>query len=119
MVNDLIEKELKRVEKADLTHFNPETNTYFIPKRKDIKIEEDNCYLIRLKDTIFNNETLKVNWNGGSLPTYKYLKVDVSKIMAKMIKVVGVGFDNETQTDVSYFWSGWLTLDEIEVIKKI
>ena len=39
--------------------------------------------------------------------------------MAKMIKVVGVGFDNNTQQDVSYFWSGWLTLDEIEVIKKI
>ena len=30
-------------------------------KRKDIKIEEDCCYLIHLKDTIFRNETLKVN----------------------------------------------------------
>ena len=119
MVNDLIEKELKKVEKADLTHFNSETNTYFIPKRKDIKIEEDCCYLVRLKDTIFSNETLKVNWNNGSLPTYNYLKIDVSKMLPKMIKVVAVGFDNETQTDIAYFWSGWLTLDEIEVIKKI
>lgn len=39
--------------------------------------------------------------------------------MAKMIKVVAVGFDNETQSDISYFWSGWLTLDEIEVLKKL
>ena len=119
MVNELIEKELKKVEKADLTNFNPETNTYLIPKRKDIKVEEDCCYLVRLKDTIFTNETLKVNWNNGSLPTYKYLKIDVSKMLPKMIKVVAVGFDNETQKDISYFWSGWLTLDEIEVIKKI
>ena len=119
MVNELIERELKKVEKADLSNFNSETNTYFIPKRKDIKIEEDCCYLIHLKDTIFRNETLKVNWNNGSLPIYNYLKIDVSKIMAKMIKVVAVGFDNETQTDISYFWSGWLTTDEIEVIKKI
>ncbi len=61
MVNDLIEKELKKVEKADLSNFNPETNTYIIPKRKDIKIEEDNCYLVHLKDTLFSNETLRVN----------------------------------------------------------
>ena len=61
MVNELIEKELKKVEKADLTNFNSETNTYFIPKRKDIKIEEDCCYLVHLKDTLFKNETLKVN----------------------------------------------------------
>ena len=119
MVNDLIEKELKKVEKADLTHINSETNTYIIPKRKDIKIEEDNCYLIHLKDTLFRNETLKTNWNNGSLPIYKYLKIDVSKIMSKMIKVVAVGYDNDKQQDISYFWSGWLTTDEIEVIKKI
>lgn len=119
MVNQLIEKELKKVEKADLTHFDPATNTYFIPKRKDIKIEEDHCYLIHLKDSIFNNTTLKVNWNNGSLPSYNYLKVDVSKVMSKMIKVVGVGFDFEKQEDLSYFWSGWLTTDEIEVIKKL
>ena len=119
MVNELIEKELKKVEKADLTNFNSETNTYFIPKRKDIKIEEDCCYLVHLKDTLFKNETLKVNWNNNSLPTYKYLKIDVSKIMAKMIKVVGVGYDAETNQDVSYFWSGWLTLEDIDVIQKI
>ena len=119
MVSEIIKKELQKVEKADLTHFDPETNTYFIPKRNDIKIEEDNCYLVHLKDTLFNNQTLKVNWNNGSLPIYSYLKVDVSKIMAKMIKVVAVGFDNETQSDISYFWSGWLTLDEIEVLKKL
>lgn len=61
MVNDLIEAELKKVEKADLHNFNAETNSYFIPRRKDIKIEEDCCYLIKLKDTLFKNETLKVN----------------------------------------------------------
>ena len=119
MVTELIEKELKKVEKADLSHFDSTSNTYFIPKRQDIKIEEDNCYLIHLKPSIFNNETLKINWNQGNLPKYDYVKVDVSKVMAKMIKVVAVGYDNNTQADVSYFWSGWLTVDEIEVIKKI
>ena len=36
-----------------------------------------------------------------------------------MIKVVGVGYDAETNQDVSYFWSGWLTLEDIDVIQKI
>lgn len=119
MVSEIIKKELQKVEKADLTNFNQETNTYFIPKRKDIKLEEDNCYLVHLKDSLFTNETLKINWNNGSLPTEKYLKVDISKIMAKMIRVVGVGYDFENKKDISYFWSGWLNTEDIDVIEKI
>lgn len=61
MVSPLIEKELKKVEKADLSNFDPLTNTYIIKKRKDIKIEEDNCYLIYLKDSLFSNDVVKIN----------------------------------------------------------
>lgn len=60
-MNEIIEKQLKAVERADLTKFDAETNTYFIPKRQDIKLEEDHCYLINLKDSFFKNETVKVN----------------------------------------------------------
>lgn len=61
MNNDLIEKELKKVEKADLTHFDSKTNTYTIPKLKEIKLEEDKCYLIHIKPTLYRNEVLKNN----------------------------------------------------------
>ena len=118
-MNKLIDAQLKKVEKADLSHYDKETNTYFIPRKNEIKLEEDNCYLVELQDTIFNNEVLKTNWNNGNMPKYKYLKIDVSKIMAKMIKVVAVGYDNENKKDLSYFWNGWLTLNEIKVIQKI
>lgn len=119
MDNEIIKRELKKVEKADIRNYNSETNTYFIPKRNDIKIEIDSCYLVHLKDSTFNNNVLKFNWNNGSMPKYDYLKIDVVKIMAKMIKVVGVGYDNSTNTDISYFWNGWLNLEDLEVIKKL
>lgn len=119
MSNKIIEEQLKKVEYADLSNFNEETNTYFIPKRTDIKLEEDNCYLIKLKPTLFTNETLKTNWNKGSVPKYEYLKVDVSKKMVNMIKVVATAFDYDLNQDLSYFWSGWLTIADIEVLQKI
>lgn len=118
-MNDIIKKQLEAVEKADLSNYDASTNTYHIPKRKDIKVEEDSCYLIYLKDTFFANEVLKVNWNNGSVPSYRYLKIDVAKVMAKMIKVVSVAYDEKTNQDISYFWSGWLNLDDVTVIKKL
>lgn len=119
MINKLILEQLQKVEKADLSNFNPETNTYIISKRKDIKLEEDVCYLIHLKNSFFKNDTVIYNWNAGSLPTCSYLKVDVSKIMGKMIKVVSVGYDMNTKTDLSCFWSGWINTEDIDVLKQI
>lgn len=119
MYNKIIEEQLKKVEYADLSNYDEATNTYIIPKRVDIKLEEDKCYLIRLKPTLFTNETLKINWNQGKVPTQEYLKVDISKKMPKMIKVVGVGYDYDGNQDLSYFWSGWLTLADIDVLQKL
>ena len=60
-MNSLIEKELKKVEQADLSNFDRNTNTYHIPRKVDIKIKEDACYLIYLEDSFFNDQTLKIN----------------------------------------------------------
>lgn len=120
MSNDaIIEKQLSKVINADLSNFDPETRTYFIPKRVDKKIEEDKCYLIKLKPQAFNNRYVIDNWNNGSMPTTNFLKIDVSKKMSKMIKVVGVAFDYEHNRDLASFWSGWLSTDDIEVIDYI
>ena len=118
-MNNLIEKELEKVERADLTNFDPETNTYHIPKRTDIRVLVDKCYLVYLTDSFFADTTLKVNWNNNSVPSYRYLKIDVSKVMSKMIKVVGIGYDFDKKQDISYFWSGWLSLDKIKILEEI
>lgn len=116
---DIIKKQLDRVEYADLTNYNPETNTYIIKKRVDIKLEADSCYLIRIKPSARYNFTVIENWNNGSMPSSDYLKVDISKVMAKMVKVVGVAYDHITQQDLASFWSGWLSTDDVEVIAKL
>lgn len=118
-MNKLIDAQLKKVEKADLSHYDADANVYMIPKKNEIKIEVNKCYLVELQDTIFDNESLKTNWNNGNMPKHKYLKVDVSNIMAKMIKVVSVAYDYEKQQDIPYFWNGWLTLNELKVIQEI
>lgn len=60
-MNSLIKKQLDLITEADLSNFDPETNTYHIPKRQDIKVEEENCYLIHCKPSLFLNETVKIN----------------------------------------------------------
>ena len=60
-MNKIIENQLKKVENADLSHFNIEDNSYFIPKKVDIKIEENKCYLIHIKNTIKTNTVLAIN----------------------------------------------------------
>lgn len=117
--NKIIEEQLKKVEYADLSNFDAEKNTYIIPKRVDIKVEVDKCYLIQILPELFNDSALKVNWNNGSVPQYSYMKIDVSKILGKTLKVVGTGFDITTQKDISDFWSGYLPLKYIKVIKKL
>lgn len=55
MTNKIIEEQLKKINDADLSNFNKEENTYYIPKKQTIKIEENNCYILKLKDSTFKN----------------------------------------------------------------
>ena len=59
------------------------------------------------------------NWNGGSFPKTRYLKIDINKKMNNMIKVVSVGYDLETRQDLDKYWSGWLCVDNLVIIEKI
>lgn len=115
----IIKQQLEKVQYADLSNFNADSNTYVIKKRVDIKLEVDNCYLIRVKPSAYNNQVIVTNWNGGNMPNHEYLKVDISKVMAKMIRVVGVAHNYQTHEDLAAFWSGWLSTDDIEVIAKL
>ena len=116
---DIIKQQLERVQYADLSNFNSETNTYIIKKRVDIKLEVDKCYLIRIKPSAYNNSVIVTNWNNGNMPSHEYLKVDISKVMSKMVKVVGVAHDYQNHQDLASFWSGWLSTDDIDVIEKL
>lgn len=117
-MNKLIKEQLEKVNFADLSHFDDKTNTYFIPKKKEINYEVDKSYLIRLKPSFRTNEVVIVNWNGNKTPIYNTLIVDVQKILGKMVKVNCIGYDEETDSSLDYFWSGWLYIPDTEIIKK-
>lgn len=118
-MDKIIQDQLQKVQYADLSNYNEETNTYIIKKRVDIKIDEDNCYLIHIKPSAFHNIAVNTNWNNGATPLFNYMKVDVSKKMGKMIKVTGLKHNIDTGIDDSQFWSGWLSIDDIEVLNQL
>lgn len=119
MFNPHIQKLLDKVELADLSHYDSATSTFYIPKRVDIKLDVDKVYLIHLKDSFFTNSTLRVNWNNDTVPPYPYLKFEVDRIVAKMIKGIGIGYDPVTDADLDKTWEGWLNKDNIEILKKL
>jgi len=115
----LIEKELKKVKYADLSTFDINTNTYFIKKRNDIKIEEDKSYLIYLEDSFFNDLDLKIKWNSNLSPNYRCLKVVIDKLYLDMVKISGIAYDLNMNKDIAYVWSGWSHLNQIKVLQKL
>ena len=118
-MNKIIEEQLKKTENVDLSNFDKETNTYYIKKRQDIKVEEDQCYILKLKNSAFNNTIVTDNWNNGNKPKAEFYKADISKKMSGMIRIIGVAYDNFTNQDLNSFWSGWLSLNDIEIIRKL
>ena len=118
-MNKVINDQLQKIQCADLSNYDVETNTYFIPKKKEIKIEEDYCYLIKIKPSAAHNSAVNVNWNQGSCAPFDCMKVDVSKKMGKMIKITGLRYNLDTKSDEAQFWSGWIHVDDIEIIQKL
>lgn len=58
-MNKIIKEQLDKVTRADLSNFNEETNTYFIPKKNEIKVENNKAYLIHIKEDFFKNSVVK------------------------------------------------------------
>lgn len=121
-MNKLIKNELNKVSVANVSGYDENKSELFIPRFKQVRLEENSYYLIKLDDALLNpNEmsTLSSNWNRGTVPPQKYMKIDISKILGKMIQVTGIGYDLENDKDLNIMWSGWLPITGIEVIKKL
>jgi hypothetical protein len=122
-MNKIIESQLKKVREADISHFDERTSSYFIPKKVDIKLEENNYYIIELNDILLKpNSSLNSlinNWNNGSIPKNKWYKIDVCQKLGDMVKINGAAFDYNTKIDLLDMWSGWLPIKEIKVLEKL
>ena len=99
-------------------------NLIDIPKKIQYEFQENQCYIIELDNILLDKEVeenigLAVNWNNSQFPSCKFYKIDVIKIMGKMIKCNGIGYDYNNNQDLNILWSGWLPKDKIKIINKI
>ena len=127
-MNPVIKRELEKV-RIPLPEYDDNTTVLTILRRgaeeqvKTFPIHVGKCYLIQLADYVLHeppNFTLSSNWNNGVVPKSPFLKVQVSKVMGKMIQVDGSGFDTVRQVDCDDAYIGlWLPLASIGVVQEI
>lgn len=126
MFTKFVKEELKKCKYAKVSELiNNEDNNITkikIEKLKEICLEENKYYLIQLSDYVTNpsnSSTLSSNWNNNTYPKYSYWKVEISKIMANMVKINGVAFDYQKGIDINELWSGWVPIDSIFIIEEL
>ena len=120
-MRDLIKQQLENCSFANLTNFDPETQTFLIPKYQKPHYELGKMYLVKVSGAIVNNtnSVIATNYNNSTAPSYDYLKIFVSKSLGKLIYVDSLGFDLATKQDSNVMWSGWLPVDELTLISSI
>lgn len=121
MIRDYIKKQLQECNFADLSNYDQKTNTFIIPKYSKPIYELNKCYLVKVATYFINNTSTVIasNWNNNTAPKTPYLKIYVSKKMGKMIYADCLSYDFETQSDLSFMWSGWLSVDDLTQIDVI
>ena len=121
-MNPQIKKELEKVTATDL-QFDNNTTSIFIPKTTSwnlTSLKVNKCYVIELDDSLLNpstNSSLAANWNGGKIPEYKHYMIELSSVMNKMIKVIGVGIVNGVPQGKQFI--GWLPFEQVKVLKEV
>ena len=122
-MSKILSNQLKMVTSVDLSDVPSDFHVLVIDKQQtleDVDLNVGQSFLIELEDYIINpppNFTLSDNWNGGSNPTQKYMRVIVVQVMGKMVRVQGVGFDMKTHENIGDVWEGWLPRKSIKVKK--
>ena len=126
MINPLIKDQLSKIRRIEVPAVNDSTNVITLHKdqikQASSGLHEDCCYLISVEDYILNPPdgfTLHTNWNNNIAPKHKVMKVDVTKIMGKMVKVNSMGYDMKNQVDTNDMWSGWLPQKSITIIERL
>ena len=121
MKSQLAKEHLKTCAYADLSKYNEATGTFIIPKYSKPSYSIGKMYLVEVSPNIVNNtnSVVATNWNNGTAPKTAYLKIYVSNIVGKMIKVDSIAVDENTKQDLGFIWSGYLPINELTQILKL
>lgn len=121
-MNKFVKEQLLKVQTAQLPEYNDDSTEIIIPKLQQDRYLVGGFYLVKLEDILLNpngSPLLVSNYNHGTYPRSKYMKVDVIKTVGKMICVNGIGYDIDTKQNTSYTWGGWLPVAQIKQIEDI
>lgn len=125
-MNKVIKQQLASCKIARIPEFDDTSTHLFIPKANKGSVALDfqvHCYyIIEIADYVLNpgpEFTLATNWNKGTIPPNKYMKVEISQITGKMIKVTGIGYDICNRRDLPVVWEGWLPASCARIINKL
>lgn len=117
-MNKFVKEQLSNVQFANLSNFNPDTNEYFIPKRKDMMLEKHKAYLIELSASCFDkNDIININWNRGKTPLSKHYKAEIIDIVGKIVHINGLAYDKENNKDLNSFWDGYIPANSITILE--
>ena len=89
----------------------------FILEEEDWARKMEIMYYLAKKGTIFFDKSVLFKTEIAR-QFIEYMKIDVSKVMGKMIKVIGIVYDMTNNCCRDTFWNGWLSTEELTVISK-
>ena len=124
-MNSLIKRELLNCRVAEVPEFNDEDTEIIIYKNSTMRASQyqvHKCYLVELEDYIINPPpefTLSSNWNKGTIPPSKFMKVEIAQVMGKMIRITGRGYDIITKSDMNTVWEGWVPQKSMKLIQQL
>lgn len=120
-MNKTIKEQLQKCRVADIPEFEDSATHIYIKKVDNILTSNmlpNHLYLIKIKQSIKNNETIAFNWNGGIKPKYDFYKVEKLGIVGNMIKLNGIAFNDGVDIYSEPFY-GYLPLDGFEIIEEV
>ena len=114
----LFNEQLDKVVYADLSNYDAATKTYHIPKINRIRFKLNHSYIIRIKDSIKNNDILRSNYNRGNEPEITTYLIDIISVLNKVIKVNAIKYNTEEDKTENIYWNGYLSIKDIEIIRE-
>lgn len=122
-MNKKIKEQLDKCELV-LPTYDDSTTELIIPKGASLKKGKSSIvdyevykeYIIEVENYVLyppDGFDLHINWNNGSIPTDKRMKIRVDQIMGNMIKVSAVGMNDHK------FWWGWLPKKSTHIISGV
>ena len=124
-MNPIIKKQLDNCRVANIPIYTDDAIVINIPKGSQLNVtpyQIGKYYLVELADYVLNpsdGNTLSSNWNKGTVPKYKYYKCEITKIVGKMICILGCGYDAVNQQDTSDLWEGWVPQAGIKLLQEL